>query len=208
MTQQITFHAGPAARLTYRIAAMGRVFMVVLFAALGLPILWLGLYGDSSSALLIGGLCMLFALGFLLLRIPIYNAGTPLLSVSAKGVRVYPASNTRQREPIALDWTQIAAIAVHHPPRSRPSLRITPTDDAARTLGLRGPQWRPSVLTRWTRARLHILVDLFDCGQDTLMRHLAEAASQSQGPARVVPRWDNGARLILAPPTALPESAA
>ncbi len=208
MTEDIVFHAGPSARRVQKRWRFATGFLVVLFTVLGLPFLWGGLYVGEVGPLMIGGLCLLLALGAGLVRDPSYDAGAPILSVSPKGVRVFPASNARRRDPVALDWAQIATIAVHHPPRSRATLRITPTEDAARTLGLRGPQWRPSVLTRWTRPRLFLPVDLFDCGQEALLRHLAEAASQSAGPAPVVPRWDGGARLILARVGALPDSAA
>ena len=208
MTEEIVFHAGPAARRWQAEQRFATGFLVVLFSVLGLPFLWGGLYIGKVGPFLIGGLCLLLALGIGFVRPPRYDAGAPLLSVSPKGVRVYRASNARQRDPVALDWTQIAAIAVHHPPRSRPSLRITPTEAAARALGLRGPQWRPSVVTRWTGPRLCLPVDLFDCGQHALLRTLAEAATHAAGPVPVVPRWDGGARLILAQSGALPDSAA
>jgi hypothetical protein len=208
MTEEIVFHAGPAARQWQKQRVFATGFLILLFTALGLPFLWLGLYTGKTGPMLIGGLCVLLALVAGLVRSPRYDVGAPLLSVSPTGVQIYRSSNARQRDPVALDWVQIAAIAVHHPLRSRPILRITPTDDAARALGLRGPQWRASALTRWTGARLFLPVDLFDCGQDALLRHLAEAAARSDGPVPVVPRWDGGAQLLLARAGDLPESAA
>lgn len=192
----VTGKAAVSSRRTIRIA---RILFGVICGLLALPFLFAGFrLGDAPMLWVVAAGCLLAApLGWLL-PLPEARAGVPLLTLGPTGITLYPAAQwSRRAKRVDLRWLQVERITLHKPPRTRPSIALMPTDLAARALNLRPPGWQATLLAGWTRPRLVMPTDSFDCPPEAVLEAIANAAAAAGRRPRIVPRWDGGATVLF-----------
>lgn len=186
---------GKRAARMLRIAVGARYVLCGLTVPLLALTLWVGMSRGIYSAIA-AALLGFSTLGMILRHpLPEGRANVPLLTLGAKGIQIEPAARPGLDRPLLFLWSEIEKIAIHHPMRGRPYLKIVPSLAAAVTQGLRPANWLPSALTRWTRPIIRIRTELFDCPEAKLIDTIGAVAADQGIPVIVQQGLDGGLRL-------------